>query len=640
MSRSILTGRLVPLAILLIHCSLLMHNAIWLSPTLCEPGHLAAGVSCWYVGRFELYHVNPPLVRATAAIPVVLMKPATKWDNFDPYPTARSETIVGIDFFSANGKRSFLLLTVARVACIPFSILGACICFQWADALYGRASALIAIILWCFCPTVLANGALITPDVGGAAIGCAASFLFWQWLRRPELRTALFSGIVLGLAILSKFTLVICYPLWPVLWIFYRSTALRKLSIRDKAYELGQFVACLAISVYVVNAGYLFQGSGQQLGKYQFQSRALSGVDPSRSKEEAGNRFTNSFVGHLPVPLPREFVQGVDKQKVDFEKRLSAYWGGQWHPTGTWFYYLYGFIVKTPVGTLVMFGMAVCATMLNRGPSSRWKDECVVMAPAIVISLLVSSQTGLNSNYRYILPSLPCLYIWISKTGQGFLVPNVGKQNGSSIRVPFVVGHVALAWSVVSSLAVYPHSLSYFNEIAGGPAATPPALLDSNIAWGQDLHFAKRWMDQHPEARPLQLAAFTLVDPRLLGIEFSVPPQGPPAGTNLAEAYEGTKLGPQPGWYAIDVNFLEQANRYMPDGKGGFVPSNTDCGLDYSYFRRFEPIGRAGYSIYFYHLTPESVNRVRRDLGMASLDAGPVSLTRRAANSLGRQRGG
>ncbi len=46
---------------------------------------------------------------------------------------------------------------------------------------------------------------------------------------------------------------------------------------------------------------------------------------------------------------------------------------------------------------------------------------------------------------------------------------------------------LALTANVASTLATYPHTLSYFNEIAGGPLAGPTHLLDANADWAQDL---------------------------------------------------------------------------------------------------------------------------------------------------------
>src|SRR5437773_734910 len=66
------------------------------------------------------------------------------------------------------------------------------------------------------------------------------------------------------------------------------------------------------------------------------------------------------------------------------------------------------------------------------------------------------------------------------------------------------------------------NSLSYFNEMAGGPENGAAHLLDANIDWGQDLLELKRWCDAHPEARPLYLGYFgtTFVDPGIANIEF------------------------------------------------------------------------------------------------------------------------
>ena len=175
-----------------------------------------------------------------------------------------------------------------------------------------------------------------------------------------------------------------------------------------------------------------------------------------------------------------------------------------------------------------------------------------------------------------------------------------------------------LAWSVGSSLWYYPHSLSYFNELVGGPKGGHDYLLDSNIAWGQDLYYLKHWLDEHPEARPLHLACYSLMDPRLAGIEFEVPPVGPiSAGSNKGDLSK--QIGPLPGWYAIDMNHLHGAKLSTTDGQGGWRRVAGD-GYDLTYFQRFRPVAMAGYSIYIYHITPDEANEVRRELGLHELN--------------------
>ena len=58
------------------HALLLARGAAIHSPTVDEIGHLPAGLSHWTFGRFDLYRVNPPLVRSIAAVPVFLARPA------------------------------------------------------------------------------------------------------------------------------------------------------------------------------------------------------------------------------------------------------------------------------------------------------------------------------------------------------------------------------------------------------------------------------------------------------------------------------------------------------------------------------------------------------------------------------------
>ncbi len=274
---------------LIIHAGLLAWSAYHHSPVFTEVGHLPAGISHWTFGRFDLYRVNPPLVRMVAALPVMAANPKVDWSHLSSDPLAREERRVGIDFVNANGARSFWLYTIGRWACIPFSLLGAWICYCWARELYGVPSGLTAMALWCFCPNILGNGALIMPDVPAAALGAAATYTFWRWLKQPNWLDMTIVGIVLGLAELTKTTLLILYPLFLVLWIVYRWRS----SVGSWVRELGGLTASFLISIYVINTGYFFEGSLKRLGDYQFESGALTGQS-SKKGLLPGNRFADS----------------------------------------------------------------------------------------------------------------------------------------------------------------------------------------------------------------------------------------------------------------------------------------------------------------------------------------------------------
>lgn len=180
-------SKLLVAALLVVHGGLLAWGASRHSPSIDEVAHLPSGLSHWELGRFDLYRVNPPLVRLLAALPVLGTEAKTDWRRFsDDYKRSRPEFAIGRDFIAANGSRSFWYFTIARWACIPLSFLGAYICFRWARELYGCLAGYLALALWCFCPNILGHAQMITPDAGAAALGVAACYLFWHWLGQPS----------------------------------------------------------------------------------------------------------------------------------------------------------------------------------------------------------------------------------------------------------------------------------------------------------------------------------------------------------------------------------------------------------------------------------------------------------------------
>ena len=581
-----------------VHAALLGGAALQ-SPTAMEVGHFPAGLSHWYFHRFDLYRVNPPLVRLVATFPFATARPSINWDLYDARPGRRPQFAIGREFIEGNRAKGFLFFTIARWACIPFSIVGAAICYRWTLALYGRSSALVAITLWCFSPNIVAHASLITPDAAAGAMGLVATLFFWCWIHKRTWRSATIAGIALGMAELTKLTWVILYPLWLLLWIVVQC----RTRCKFRAWRVGQFVFLILVSFYVLNLGYGFEESYRKLGDYVFISESLGGPKNQRSRMiDGGNRFRGTCLQSIPMTLPANYVYGIDRQKADFENKLWAYLRGQWQHGGWWYYYLYALAVKVPLGTWLLFFTAVLASLLLKGYSAPWRDELVLLAPAVVILVFVSSQTGINIGIRYILPMFPFLFIWISRLGRAFERDAQGCWLGGPHRAVRWLTAAGLTWMIASSLSVYPHSLSYFNELAGGPKNGHAHLLDSNIDWGQDLLYLKKWYDRHPQARPLGVAyslAHT-VDPSIAGIEYTPVPVGPASAGALSLAPE--RLGPQPGWYAVSVELLRSRTR------------------EYEYFLDFQPTAMAGYSIYIYHLTSKQASEARRRLGLPPLE--------------------
>jgi 4-amino-4-deoxy-L-arabinose transferase-like glycosyltransferase len=576
------------------HFILLGYGAAVHSPTIDEVAHMAAGVSHWELGRFDLYRVNPPFVRLLATLPVVAAGYMADWTSYNAAPGERREFYLGERFVDLNGTRSFRLFTWARWACIPLSIVGAVVCFLWARDLFGQASGVLAMGLWCFSPTVLGHAQLITPDIGGTALGLAAMYCFWRWLRAPSWYAAYVAGTVLGFAELTKTTLILYFVLYPILWVLWRVLWIRDSDFAPLRTSGAQLGLCLVLALFLLNLGYGFEGTFRLLGDYQFVSHALAGDATS-----SGNRFAGTYLSAIPVPLPANYVMGVDTQKRDFERGDWSYLHGEWRDQGWWYYYLYGMAVKTPLGLMFLIMLAGTWAVLNPIGRASIREELLLAVPPIAVLALVSAHTGFNHHVRYVLPVYPFVFVSASRVAQSL---SRGSWGMSSAWVTACCGILAAVASV------YPHSMSYFNELVGGPRHGSEYLVDSNIDWGQDLLYLRQWQQSRPETAPLGFAYFGQIRPEVAQIAHFLPPRA-----ELWERPDSQRDNKwlQPGWYAVSASLLRGRKYRVDDGRGNALWTKENS---FRYFERWEPSTQAGYSIYIYHVTPEQSEQLRREL--------------------------
>jgi dolichyl-phosphate-mannose-protein mannosyltransferase len=599
------------------------------SPNRTEMGHMGATVYFWQTLHFDVFHVNPPLTRMVSGIPILACRPQYDWSSYSRQQQDRPEWAMGRDFVAANtiamARRSFLL---ARWALIPLLVLGGYSGYRLSRELYGEAAAFVFLTLWCISPFMLGWGATMCPDAVAGAMGLVAIYTFRRFLQKADWSSAAVAGIFLGLLPLTKLTWIIAFGVWPLIWSIWTVPCFLTKSTRRPLPSLRQLVVVLVVGLYVLNMGYLFRGTLRPLGEYVFVSELLSGRETLESQQSVGieNRFAGTWAERICVPLPADFVRGIDAQRFDFERGLPSYLRGQWENRGWWYYYLYALAVKLPLGTWCLAALALGATVFRQEYSAAWRDEVVVLVPALAILIVVSSQTGFSVHSRYIVPALPLIFVWISKVGRVFAMPML--TGTRRIMAGCVV--LSLTWSVASSMAIYPHSLSYFNELAGvlptpadasyptagdpsnegpvpitastGPLHGPRHLLESNIDWGQDLYYLEDWYNSHPQARPFKVAywgEYPLEQSRFKSV--GLPPALSTRERIAAKPPANASRGPMPGWHAVSVSYIY----------------GRDQG--YRYFHHFTPSAKAGYSIYIYHITFEEANRVRRELGLPEL---------------------
>lgn len=522
---SILKRKQLVAFLLLIQSCLLGYSATRHSPTTLEPGFLVSGLSHWQFERFELFRVNPPLPRIVAALPIHLLGYENNWTRYYDGPGSRAEFRVGEDFILCNGLNVFRLFGYARWACIPFSLIGSYVAFRWSKDLYGNNAGLFTLTLFVFEPNLLAHGELVTSDAACTAFGLLAGYTFWHWIREPNWPKTCYAGIALGLAELTKMTWLVLFGLWPLLWLIFFIYFRECLNLSQGLTTNGQnqsnftnldpsdrvmkeditndtirnlkstsikLVAILLIAIYLLNLGYLFDGTFTQLKKFTFVSSTLTGIQGS---EKPGNRFQHSIFGEIPIPLPKQYVLGLDSQKKDFENfNYPSYLRGKWQDHGWWYYYLYGLLVKVPCGIWGIFLVCIICRLFNIKKNPRLSlSECVLISMSLALLIMISSQTGFSRHFRYALPAIGLLIVF---SGQAMSIVSIFPPK-SWMHLTLKIWFASmLVYTITSTLFVYPHQLSYFNNFAGGSENGYRHLLGSSNYWGQDLLLLKEWANQ------------------------------------------------------------------------------------------------------------------------------------------------
>ena len=333
-----------------------------------------------------------------------------------------------------------------------FAVLGGLVVFDWSRRLWGPWGGLISLALWTFCPNILAHARLVTTDVGATAIGFAATYAFWHYLRRPSWALAALAGLLLGIAQLPKFSLLLLYGLWPVLWLVDLARGRDGGAGGPSAGRPWQGVAMVALSVLVIDVGYGFEGVGKPLGSFPFASRTLT-VDrdppiPARPDPKTGrpkdlyaglqqyrvNRFRDTFLGDLPAPLPEYYLRGFDDQKMEAEgiparadplpdrgpraRRRGR--GGQRLPRlprrraerrELVVLLLHGPRLQGPGGDLGPRRGRPARGGARAGARARPVDEAALAAVPLVVLGVMSFATNIAIGLRYVLPIFPYAFV-------------------------------------------------------------------------------------------------------------------------------------------------------------------------------------------------------------------------------------
>jgi hypothetical protein len=486
------------------------------SATFDEPVYIVGGLSYLTFHDFTMKDDAPPLVPYLAGIRARangLRLPGARLPFTDSY---NKEYPYAQAALYAPGSPADRIVNASRLAVlIPFGLLLLATVLLWSYELWGLPGAGLSLLLTALCPNLIAHGGVVSADLPCATTMLFASFLLRRLTRAPSTRRAIAAGLGLGLALVTKFTALGLVPCVLVVLAFdaYR----RGGPPTERLALLGRHLLLVVVPAAVLVC-------------------MIYGLPPRPDLyiRNYHNLYRN--------------VKGLE---------YSWYLFGQFHKTRLPYYYPAVLVVKTSV-PLLLLGLGSLALLRKR--SAGGVGELALFLPVLVL-LLASTQDVISAGIRRVLPVLPVLAV-----SAGRWAPVLWDKGRRRLLLA-----VPLVWLAGSTIASWPHYISYFNEAAGGWRNGARLLDDSNLDWGQDLATLPDAL-RRAGMQDVHLFYFGQADPKWYRI-----PSLPASLQQIARR--------EPGNYAISQHYVIRMREV-----GVVWPS------------REKPIGRAGTSILLYRI--------------------------------------
>jgi 4-amino-4-deoxy-L-arabinose transferase-like glycosyltransferase len=352
--------------------------------------------------------------------------------------------------------------------------------FVYARQLFGARAALLAVALYSFEPTVLAHGRVIQTDVPAALSYLLFFFTLHAYARKPSPRRALGLGAALGLALATKFSLVVVVPVFAV------SVAALVVVAPRRGWRRGQLVlqsaAATLVALLVVNAAYYFQGRTLLEGDFSYVARH---TPASADGVVAAMRVLSTLV-------PTNFLFGIYQVAIHNRNGHLASVFGRYGYQGWWLYFPVAFALKTTLPFLLT-SLAALGWATRRLFKTREWRMFALLGPVALYALLAMS-SRINIGVRHFLPVYPFLFILCGAFLERLLGASRGRRRG------VILVAVLMCWVGFEAARAFPHYVPYMNQLAWRRPGWY-YLTDSNVEWGDDARALALYLRARGETR-------------------------------------------------------------------------------------------------------------------------------------------
>jgi len=597
------------------------------SATMDELAHIPAGYSYIVKKDMRLNPEHPPLLKDLAGISVWLGSKLTATPiRFPDWIKSWQEDIngqwgFGNYFLFKAGNNPDKIIFWARLPILLITLLLGFYLFKWTRELYGNRAGLLALFLYCLSPTFLAHGHLVTTDVGASAGFFIATYYLIKWLKEPERKNLVIAGLVFGLALLVKFSLVLLIPYFTILTLVW---AVRQVSgIRDRGLGIYfRSIFCWLGRLFLIG----LIGLALIWPIYQYHVWGYPAERQHRDTEfllsSFGSRALADFVVWLSdKPFLRAYGQFFLGLLMVMQRAAggnTGYFLGEVSAAGWWYYFPIVFLIKVPLAFLILLFIALFFSLyqiekpfweetwsrLTNWMKNHFEEFAALLF--IFIYWTATLRSNLNIGIRHILPTFPFLYLLVSGQVVNWLKIKLPTFSFSShplitfflliktslswacrIWLKYFFVFCLLVWYLIGTLRIYPHFLAYFNESVGGPENGYKYVVDSNLDWGQDLKRLTQWVEEQGIEK-IYLDYFGGADAPYYLKEKYLPWWGTRSPAELTET----------PWLAVSATFLQ-------GGRGWPHPGFDQPTGYYRWLDKYKPVKIIGYSIFVYKIPLE-----------------------------------
>jgi 4-amino-4-deoxy-L-arabinose transferase-like glycosyltransferase len=533
------------------------------SPTFDEVTHLTGGYGIWLKDDYRLLPDNGNLSQRWGALPSL-------WRS-DRFPDItqnewKLSNVYAMDeqlFYQLGNDAGAMMFQARCMMALLLIAIGVLIYF-WSRSLFGPEGALVSVVLFAFCPSMLGHGSLVASDVMVTFFFFASMGALWRLMQRVDVFNVVLCGIVLTGVFLAKVSGVLIIPMGLLLLVMRLENAESlpvqwRQPVRSCWGKLLVMSCVLPVLIFIVWIGIW--------ATFGFRYSAFSDFNPYHNRlfpggwEYAASKpgLLTDVVQELRIGqlLPEAYLFGILMVSVAGQVRQS-FLNGDFSIYGFHGFFPYAFSVKETLPFLLLLLLALCAVVMAvysvdarvKGARFRYFWNGIYKASPLWIVLVVyglfAFTSNLNIGHRHLFPLYPPLFVLAGAAG--FWI----RKNVKWLAALVVA---LLLWHAEESLAVRPNYLTYFNQIAGGPSQGYRHLVDSSLDWGQDLPGLKDWLSAHQleDGRtPVYLLYFGSANTEYYGVKATLLPGFLDRGTP-SQPIEPLK----PGVYAISATLYQ-----------------------------------------------------------------------------------